>query len=243
MIFAIPLVSVIILTSFTLGESESTAEERIEAFEDGIFEMYCDIGLQDEGLSLEAFQNAMIGYYNLKDRGKLKNPNILSVIDFTQSCNELRFYTVNLETRKLIFRELVAHGENTGVEYARYFSNNNKSHQSSLGFFVTGETYTGRRGFSLKLDGMEWGINSNVRARGVVIHGAEYVDERYITKGGRIGRSWGCPAMGNDVYKQVIEVIKEGTCVFAWYPDKVYLKYTGMLNKDQAAEAFFQQRF
>lgn len=243
MIYATPLLSVIVLGSFSPAESEGTAEERVAAFEDGVFELYCEIGLEEEGLSIDAFHNAMVGYYNLKEKGKLKNPNIVSIIDFTQSCNQKRFYTVNLETCELVFRELVAHGENSGVEYAKYFSNNSKSHQSSLGFFVTGETYHGRRGFSMKLDGQEWGFNNNVRARGVVVHGAHYVDESYIAKGGRIGRSWGCPALASDVYQEVIEVIKDGTCVFAWYPDKVYLKYTAMLNEDKAADAFFQQRF
>lgn len=180
----------------------------------------------------------MIGYYNLKAADKLNDEPMLSIIDFTQSCNARRFYTINLEARTIVFQELVAHGENSGQEFAQHFSNRNQSHQSSLGFFITGETYEGRRGFSLKLDGQEYGFNDNVRERGVVVHGAEYVDEKYMADSGRIGRSWGCAALDFDIYKSVIEVIKEKTCVFAWYPDNNYLKYTRMLDAGKAAEEF-----
>jgi hypothetical protein len=212
----------------------------LQLFETGISELYCDIDLEAAGLSEDAFRNAMIGYYNLKAANKLNEDPILTVIDFTQSCNARRFYTIDLQTRTILFQELVAHGENSGQEFAQHFSNKSQSHQSSLGFFVTGETYHGRRGFSLKLYGQEYGFNDNVRARGVVVHGAEYVDEKYLADSGRIGRSWGCAALDFDIYKNVIDVIKEKSCVFAWYPDKSYLKYTRMLNLTTAADAFAQ---
>lgn len=240
MLQSLPLATILLLSSFRTP-SEGTAEERILRFEDNISQLYCDIDLEAAGLGQEAFRNAMIGYYNLRASGKLGDRPLITIVDFTQSCNARRMYTINLAERTIEFQELVAHGEKSGDEFATNFSNHNNSHQSSLGFFVTGETYTGRRGFSLKLDGQEYGFNDNVRARGVVVHGAEYVDEHLIADSGRIGRSWGCLALDFDIYKHVIEEIKDRTCVFTWYPDKVYLKYTRMLNVSRAADEFARQ--
>jgi hypothetical protein len=238
MIFSMPLLSTALVYAFMPTPSEGSSEERLLLFENGISELYCEMDLAEAGLGLEAFRHAMIGYYILRAGGNLGDQPYLTIIDFTQSCNAKRFYTLNLKERTIEFQELVAHGENTGREFAKHFSNRNQSHQSSLGFFVTGETYNGRRGFSLKLDGQESGFNSNVRDRGVVVHGAEYVDEKYIADSGTIGRSWGCPALDFDVCEEVIETIKDKTCVFAWYPDNNYLKYSRLLNAGKAAEEF-----
>ena len=242
MVCTIPLLSASLVTSFSTPPSEGAAEEAFRVIENEIFELYCRIGLDEAGLSAEAFTHALIGYYNLKADGKLNDESLLTIIDFTQSCNSKRFYTVNLQTWELVFHEWVAHGENTGKEYAEQFSNRNNSHQSSLGFFVTGEIYYGKRGYSLRLDGMELGINDKVRMRGVVIHAADYVDESLIEKGELIGTSWGCPALREEINREVIETLKEGTCVFAWYNDNTYLRNSRWLDALKAVELLAADR-
>ncbi|MBC7867350.1 MAG: murein L,D-transpeptidase catalytic domain family protein, partial [Gloeobacteraceae cyanobacterium ES-bin-316] len=129
-----------------------------------------------------------------------------------------------------LFNTYVAHGQNTGQEYANRFSNKPESFQSSLGFYITTSTYMGKNGFSLQLDGMENGINDLANERAIVMHGAPYVSESYIKTKGYIGRSHGCPAVPQQLNKPIIEKIKNGSCLFIYSNDKGYLKRSKILN-------------
>lgn len=145
--------------------------------------------------------------------------DLVSLIDFSRPSVEPRFYVVRLSTGELLYEELVSHGQGTGEDLAVAFSNTPNSHQSSLGLFRTAETYRGKHGYSLRLDGLEPGINDAARERAIVIHGADYVSEDFIAEAGRLGRSWGCPALRRDVSTQVIDLIKDGHLLFAWHPE------------------------
>ncbi len=201
--------------------------------------LYADLELEKYHLSYEAFSYALMGYLNLKNAGQLSEKNVITIIDYSLSSRQDRFFTIDLDKKQVVFHTLVAHGSNSGLEYARYFSNRLNSHQSSLGFYVTGSTYVGQNGYSLILTGLDNGFNDNARRRSIVIHQADYVDPG-LAETGRIGRSWGCPAIPQDIYKQVIDYIKGGTCVFAYYHDEKYLHSSVYLNVEEAARSLVQ---
>ena len=180
-------------------------------------------------LTYEAFDLAYTGWLELKDSLQLKE-NIISIVDYSQPSNKKRFYLVNLVTRKVIYHNYVAHGKNTGELTARKFSNKPNSQQSSLGFFKTGETYYGKHGLSLKLDGLEEGFNHLARKRNIVIHAANYAEESFIKKYGRLGRSFGCPALPSAIFKEVIEQISDGVLLFIYYPEPEYIDNSSVLN-------------
>ncbi|WP_317163942.1 MULTISPECIES: murein L,D-transpeptidase catalytic domain family protein [Flavobacterium] len=169
----------------------------------------------------DSFFAAFQGYEQLKAQGKITN-EILTVIDFSLSSKEERMWVIDMKSQKVILKSLVAHGRNSGVEFATNFSNENESFKSSLGFYVTGEVYQGKHGMSLRLDGMEYGINDNARNRAVVIHGADYVSKKLANTQGYIGRSQGCPAVPYEIHKQLIETIKEKSCIFIYHPSRNY---------------------
>lgn len=199
-------------------------------FEDSLQHLYSTIGLQKHDLSYDAFRYAMIGYFTLRQQGKLNTKNIMSIIDFTKSSCTKRFYTIDFENLKVVYHTYVSHGKNTGENLAKSFSNTVHSNQSSLGFYVTAETYIGSKGYSLKLDGMEQGYNDRMRERAVVMHDADYVSELWIKKYGRLGRSQGCPALPKEISKEVINTIKNGTAIFAYYDDINYLTTSTYLD-------------
>ncbi len=186
--------------------------------------------IDEDELDIEVFSLALKGYLKLVDKNEIEKVGIISIIDFSKSSKNERLFIVDINTRKLLYKELVAHGTKTGVEYAKYFSNKRYSNQSSLGFYVTGRTYSGKNGFSLKLHGKESAFNSKAYERGVVMHGANYVSKKFITKNGRLGRSFGCPAVSADKNKAIINTIKNGTCFFIYAPDKNYLKYSNYIK-------------
>lgn len=169
--------------------------------------------------SLESFKIAYEGYENLKSHHKLDN-NILTIIDFSLSSNKKRLWVIDMESNVVLFHSLVAHGMNSGQEFATNFSNKSESYKSSLGFYLTGEIYQGKHGSSLKLDGIEKGVNDNARQRAIVIHGADYVSENFIKKNGRLGRSQGCPALPVDITNQVISKIKDKSVLFIYHPSR-----------------------
>ena len=170
---------------------------------------------------LEGFAEALKGFYLLKEKGLVKK-NILTLIDFSLSSNSKRLWVIDLTTNTILYNSLVAHGRNTGDEFATSFSNSPQSFKSSLGFYATGEIYNGKHGKSLKLDGLEKGINSNARERAVVIHGAEYVSNSFIQNNKRLGRSLGCPAIPLELTNEIIQTIKDKSCLFVYYPSKAY---------------------
>ncbi len=193
--------------------------------------MYDSLQLNSLGLSRAAFEKAVRGYNYLLSAGKIQNENIISIIDYSLSSDKKRLFVIDLKEGELLFHTFVAHGRNSGLKTATKFSNKTESKKSSLGFYVTGETYNGSHGYSLRLQGLEKGINDNVLRRGIVMHSAAYVDEDYITGQGFIGRSLGCPAIPATVYKEVIETIKSGTCLFMYSPDKFYATHSTIIKQ------------
>jgi hypothetical protein len=168
---------------------------------------------------IKIFSEALKGFYLLKERGIVQK-NVLTLIDFSLSSNSRRLWVIDLTTNTVLFQSLVAHGKNTGDEFASSFSNKSSSFQSSLGFYATGEIYQGKHGASLRLDGLEKGINDNARQRAVVIHGADYVSESFIQNHKRLGRSLGCPAIPVELTKQIIETIKDKSCLYIYHPSR-----------------------
>lgn len=167
--------------------------------------------------SFECFNMALNGFYILKQKG-LVQKNVLTLVDFSLSSNAKRLWVIDLEKNIILYQTLVAHGRNTGEEFACNFSNQAESFKSSIGFYATGEIYNGKHGSSLKLDGLEKGLNDNARERAVVIHGADYVSESFIKQNKRLGRSQGCPAIPVEMNGKIINVIKNKSCLFIYHP-------------------------
>ena len=170
--------------------------------------------------SFECFSMALDGFYLLKQRG-LVQKNILTLVDFSLSSNTKRLWVIDLEKNSILFQTLVAHGRNTGEEFANTFSNQAESFKSSIGFYATGEIYNGKHGMSLKLDGLEKGLNDKARERAVVIHGADYVSESFIKQNKRLGRSQGCPAIPVEMNGKIISTIKDKSCLFIYHPSAI----------------------
>jgi len=185
---------------------------------DTVHQLYTKCRLEKH-LSFEVFNMAFMGYNQMEN---IRKKNIITIIDYSKPSSEERMFVVDVDKKVLLHHCLVAHGKNTGESSAVSFSNVPNSLQSSLGFYLTAETYTGENGYSLKLDGLEKGINDNARSREIVIHGADYVSRDFIKKYGRLGRSWGCPALPQDIAKEVIDVISNGSCLFIFGKDPDY---------------------
>ena len=170
-----------------------------------------------EAQNFEVFSQALKGFYAMKEKGLIQK-NILTLIDFSLSANRQRLWVIDLDLNTILYHTLVAHGRNSGEEFAEHFSNQMSSYKSSLGFYATGELYTGKHGLSLRLDGVEKGLNDNARKRAVVIHGAAYVSNDFIKENKRLGRSLGCPALPVALSDQIVEFIKDKTCLFIYHP-------------------------
>lgn len=192
--------------------------------------VYNEMGLEDSGLSQQAFEYAWIGYYKLQKKGLLHNTSILTICDFSQSSSQKRMYIIDVDNRKVLFQTFVAHGEKSGREFANSFSNKDESWKSSLGFYITSNTYYGCNGLSLRIDGLDKGFNDNAKRRNIVVHGAPYVSERILNKYGVMGTTFGCPAIPEELSSQIIPVIKNGTCLFIYYPSKKYFDESTVLN-------------
>ena len=194
-------------------------------------DVYTATNLMVSGLGRNVFELAIKGLKKLALDGKLLNTDIVTIADYSQSCNNKRLYVIDLKNKRLLFNTYVAHGRNTGSEYAKNFSNVEGSFKSSLGFYITANPVKGSHtGFSLVLDGVEKGINDHAGKRAIIIHGADYVTENFIRKYGRLGRSQGCPALPPDLNKPIIESIKGGTCLFIYNPDNKYIQNSSLLN-------------
>lgn len=173
--------------------------------------------------SEKVFTMALKGYYKMDEEGLIRN-NKLTIVDFSVSSTQKRLWVIDMEQNSIILESVVAHGKRTGDEFATAFSNRINSHMSSLGFYKTGETYQGSNGFSMRLDGLEKGINDNARTRAIVVHGADYASPSLALKQGRLGRSYGCPAVPTEVNKELIELIKDESCLFIYSSQQDYLR-------------------
>lgn len=192
--------------------------------------VYDRLNLASAGLSLQVFEYAIGGFEFLKTQGKFGNTNILTIADFSQSSRKKRLFVIDLENYKVLFNTYVAHGMNSGQEFAKYFSNTPESNKSSLGFYKTGVTYNGKHGYSLHLLGVEKGINDNAYNRDIVMHAADYVSESMINAKGFLGRSHGCPAVPEKLHKPIINKIKDGTCLFIFGEDRNYLRRSAVIH-------------
>ena len=192
--------------------------------------VYDSLRLNLSGLNRKAFELAQQGYEKLREQGALINDNIISIIDFSLPSTEKRLYVVDLKNYQVLYKTYVAHGKNSGGLMANSFSNKPSSNKSSLGFYKTLGTYTGKHGYSLKLQGLERGINDNAYQRAIVMHGADYVSPNYIPKLGYIGRSQGCPAVASKEATPIINAIKDGSCLFIYSPNSVYQQHSSILS-------------
>ncbi len=186
-------------------------------------------------LSPALYRLAMIGYHKLSAAQKLSR-QLLTIVDFSKPSSEKRLFIIDMANQKVVYYTLVAHGRNSGEKMATRFSNLDATHQSSLGFYVTGSTYTGSNGYSLKLKGLEPGFNDKAESRAIVMHGAPYVSEQVIKNTGRLGRSWGCPAVSQREHQKIIDLIKGGSCLFIYAPQPEYLASSSLI-KDSVSQS------
>ncbi len=243
MIYRILMITGVLLFSFAFTNTDDlhkTLKAEVEAPASDISEnikpentaeaIYNEFSENNSSLpAMDVFEKAMKGYEKLDEEGKVKN-KLLTVVDFGLSSLEKRIWILDMETKMVLFNTYVAHGQNSGGEFATKFSNTVNSFQSSLGFYLTAETYYGRNGLSLFIDGQEKEFNSKARERYVVIHGSDYAEESFIDRAGRLGRSQGCPAVPNTLAKDVINNIKGKSVVYIHKDDEDYLENSELLN-------------
>lgn len=184
-----------------------------------IHDIYSQLKLENK-MEYDTFQKAYKGYEKISD----KREGLLTIIDFTKPSNEKRFFVIDLNKKKIDYSTYVTHGKNSGLTVPLNFSNNRNSYMSSLGFYITGDTYEGKYGYSLRLQGLEEGFNSNAYRRAIVVHGADYAEPSFIEKYGFLGRSEGCPAIPTTISKDVIDYIKGKTVLFIMGKDKHYIE-------------------
>ena len=184
---------------------------------------------QAPGLRQNVLELAMNAASEAARKGLVRKKNLLTVIDYSLPSTQPRLFVFDLAAKKLLYRELVAHGKNSGEVVPNFFSNEPGSEATSLGLFVTADTYNGSNGYSLRLKGLEEGINDMAFSRAIVMHGAYYVSREAIKALGRLGRSWGCPAVRPEVAKEIINTIRGGSAIFAYYPEKRWLTSSAFL--------------
>mgnify|MGYP003577662069 CR=1 FL=1 len=192
--------------------------------------VYDSLKLNLAGLNRKAFELAQEGFEKLKQQGTILHDHVISIIDFSLPSTEKRLYVVDLKNYQVLYKTYVAHGKNSGTVMANSFSNKPSSNKSSLGFYKTLSTYMGKHGYSLKLEGLEKGINDKAYERAIVMHGADYVNPNYIPKLGYIGRSQGCPAVASKEATPIINTIKDGSCLFIYSPNTAYQEHSSILS-------------
>lgn len=224
----------------TLVESTPTSKVKSNmlSIDDYSNKLYSQIDFgKNKKVSKEVFLKAYQGYVNLKNSGQLNNKNVLTICDFSLSSNTPRMWVIDLNKKKVIFHNLVAHGQGTGEEFAKAFSNIENSHQSSMGFYTTANTYYGDKGYSLKLIGKDLGYNDQAFNRAIVIHGADYVSYDFIKSNQRLGRSWGCPALPQELNRPIIDVIKGGSAIFIFSNNNKYFASSKWLKHHPSIDA------
>ena len=203
--------------------SSNTAEAALSS------SLYSKLNLAALGLAKEALDYAVKGYEKLVQSGQVSNQQYLTVVDFSQPSSSKRFYLIDMQNGELVWNTYVAHGKNSGTSMAENFSNKTNSNASSLGFYVTKSTYSGKHGLSLRIAGLDEGFNNNAEARAVVVHGSAYVNAQRANSN-TVGRSWGCPAIPQAEVANVINYIKGGTVLFLYAPDENYIEHSTVLN-------------
>ncbi|MEX0996124.1 MAG: murein L,D-transpeptidase catalytic domain family protein [Flavobacteriaceae bacterium] len=227
------LIPVLLLCFITLSTNPNTVKVSLTDFSSNTLSkavlLYESLNTNHFDLpSLPSFTQALKGYEKLQEAEKIEK-SLLTVVDFSLSANEKRLWVIDLEQEEIVYQTYVAHGRNTGDEYAKSFSNVPESYQSSLGFYATAETYYGKHGYSLRLDGLENGINDKARERAIVIHGADYATENFINEHGRLGRSLGCPSLPKEESESIINTIKEKSCLFIYFPSEDYVSKSQLI--------------
>ena len=200
-----------------------TAASDIRAAEPSSDGLVKSLVRQAPGLRSEVLKMALQAARTAAERGLVQRRDLLTVIDYSLPSTQPRLFVFDLVARKLLFRELVAHGKNSGDNVPSFFSNSSGSLASSIGLFVTADPYIGGNGYSLRLKGLEEGINDMAWSRAIVMHGASYVSDTAIRILGRLGRSWGCPAVRPEIAHRIIDTLRGGSAVFAYYPEKSWL--------------------
>jgi len=180
---------------------------------------------------LHLLQTALAGYEILVKDNLICRPEVITIIDFSLQSDRERLWVLDLKQGKVLFHCLVSHGRNSGELMDENFSNIPGSNESSPGFYVTSETYIGKHGLSLALDGLETGINDKARQRSIVIHGADYVSDDFIRSHGRLGRSLGCPAVPVELSEEIIKTIKGGSCLFIYVQKESYISNSNIISK------------
>lgn len=193
--------------------------------------LFDSLKLGKMGLGRRAFDYAMLGYYVLKNKNMLSNDRIISIADMSAPSGKKRFFVIDVKDYKLLFVTYVSHGRKTGLAEAFYFSNEPESFKSSVGFYITSSTYSGKHGYSMRLEGIEMGFNNNAMERDIVVHSADYVSDAVVKSQGYVGRSLGCPALSPAVYRPIIEKIKNGSCMFIYGNDSRYIINSGLLKR------------
>lgn len=219
-IFSLLLLTVPVSSTYNAVNATEN-NSRVVSFSEYSQTLYSQINEPD--LTIDSFQAALRGYNSLLKQGKLEKTHLLTVIDFSRPSSKKRLFIINLKNKKVVYKSLVAHGRNSGDDFARSFSNELNSFKSSLGFYVTGELYTGKHGLSMRLDGVDKDSNCKARERNIVMHGADYVSDSFVKQHARLGRSQGCPALPQEITKEVVNLIKDKSCLFIYYPDKNYI--------------------
>ena len=239
-LYSISIYIIIFICNFPVGLNNSKAQTKNSYYNDysqPLIANYNNTNIFDSlklgklGLGRMAFDYAMLGFKSLKEKGLLGKEDVLSIIDFSLRSDKKRLFVIDLKNSKLLYYTYVAHGRNSGTERALFFSNEPESYKSSIGFYVTKGTYTGKHGYTLKLSGYEKGYNDNAEERAIVMHSAEYVSEALIKQQGYIGRSLGCPALAPAIYKEIIDKIKNKNCLFIYGNDGGYIQNSELLKQ------------
>lgn len=212
-------------TSLLTGHLSVCSEVIAEAKTDKVAELYRSMQLEGV-VNWKAFRQAVAGYEKIEGRKR----DILTLIDFSKPSTEERLYVFDMKKHRLLFSSVVSHGKNSGNNYATSFSNEYGSYKSSLGFYLTESTYQGKNGYSLILNGLEKGINDRARERAIVVHGAAYADPSVVARGGRLGRSFGCPALPPKLSRPIIDAIKGGSVMYIYADASDYLAHSTILE-------------
>lgn len=236
MIKALTLITLLIATPVFSSNSYDTFDKDVEvsiSAEDALVQLVSTNPLNELFVlpNDNLLEMAVNGYHKLVNNKQIEKGKTLTIVDFSLPSTEKRMWIIDVESGMILHNSVVSHGRNSGNLMAEKFSNVDSSYMSSLGFYVTGETYFGKHGYSLRLDGVEKGFNDKARDRAIVIHGAEYANENFITSTGRLGRSLGCPALPVDTSKEIIDMIKDKTCLFIFGKDDDYISKSKLINR------------